>query len=74
MSHLQKAAGFSAIFEALIYVVAFVYFGAFGHTRPKGLYQKNGLFSGKSVRIFNDLFSDVCGVWNFSSRSCCWLI
>lgn len=29
MSNLQKAAGVSAIFEALIYVVAFVYFGAF---------------------------------------------
>lgn len=29
MNKLQKAAGYSAIFEALIYVAAFVYFGAF---------------------------------------------
>ncbi|MGR5175338.1 hypothetical protein [Vibrio mediterranei] len=29
MSNLQKVAGISAIFEALIYIVAFVYFGAF---------------------------------------------
>ncbi|GGI67166.1 hypothetical protein [Shewanella gelidii] len=29
MNNLQKAAGISAIFEALIYIVAFVYFGAF---------------------------------------------
>ncbi|MFK5949153.1 MAG: hypothetical protein QM500_10350 [Methylococcales bacterium] len=30
MNNLQKIAGVSAIFEALIYIVAFVYFGAFG--------------------------------------------
>lgn len=29
MNNLQKVAGVSAIFEALIYIVAFVYFGAF---------------------------------------------
>ncbi|NMP15896.1 DUF4386 family protein [Thalassotalea sp. Y01] len=29
MNNLQKVAGISAIFEALIYIVAFVYFGAF---------------------------------------------
>lgn len=51
MNNLQKVAGVSALFEALIYIVAFVYFGAFW------AYPSDGTASEKMAYLAENQFS-----------------
>lgn len=75
MKGLQKLAGIAATFQGLIYIAAFVYFGAFWSYPVDGSpVEKNDLHGRKSTSIFNDLFSNVRGVWRFSGHTRYWYV
>lgn len=56
MNHLQKAAGVSAIFEALIYVVAFVYFGAFWAYPSEGTVSEKMAYLAENQFVFSMIY------------------
>ncbi len=56
MNKLQKTAGVSAIFEALIYIVAFVYFGALGSYPSEGTALEKMTYLAENQLIFSMIY------------------
>jgi len=56
MNNLQKVAGVSAIFEALIYIVAFVYFGAFWAFPPEGTASEKMAYLAENQLAFSMIY------------------
>jgi len=56
MNNLQKVAGVSAIFEALIYIVAFVYFGAFWAYPSEGTASEKMAYLAENQFVFSMIY------------------
>lgn len=56
MNNLQKAAGVSAIAEALIYIVAFVYFGAFWAYPSEGTASEKMAYLAENQLVFSMMY------------------
>ena len=56
MQNLQKAAGISAILEALIYIVAFVYFGAFWAYPSDGTATEKMIYLTENQLVFSMIY------------------
>jgi len=56
MNKLQKVAGVSAIFEALIYIVAFVYFGAFEAYPSEGTASEKMAYLAENQFVFSMIY------------------
>ncbi len=56
MNNLQKVAGISAIIEALIYIVAFVYFGAFGAYPSEGTASEIMAYLAENQFVFSMIY------------------
>ncbi|TLU66153.1 DUF4386 family protein [Thalassotalea litorea] len=56
MNNLQKVAGVSAIFEALIYIVAFVYFGAFWEYPSEGTASEKMAYLAENQFVFSMIY------------------
>jgi len=56
MNNLQKVAGVSAIFEALIYIVAFVYFGAFWAYPSEGTASDKMAYLAENQFVFSMIY------------------
>lgn len=56
MNNLQKIAGVSAIFEALIYIVSFVYFGAFWAYPSEGTASEKMAYLAENQFVFSMIY------------------
>ena len=70
MKGLQKLAGIAAIFQGLIYIAAFVYFGAFWSYPVDGSPVEKMTYMAENQL----LFSNVRGVWHFSGHTSYWYV
>lgn len=63
MNNLQKVAGVSAIFEALIYILAFVYFGAFWAYPSDGSASEKMTYLAENQLVFSMIYFLMYGVF-----------
>ncbi|WP_394203617.1 hypothetical protein [Shewanella waksmanii] len=63
MSNLQRSAGISAIFQALIYIAAFVYFGAFWAYPAEGTASDKMAYLAENQLVFSSVYFLMYGVF-----------